>query len=353
MKKIAVIGANGQVGTEVCIHLKEIDDFEVIPICRSNSSTAFLRKIGLDCKVVDMEDSEQVREILTDIDIVIDFSYPKGTAKKVREMTRRIISNVLRYAPTDSLFIYMSSIVAFGVHSSSPWVRRHVFSHTPYGALKRYGERVTRFLGLFNRKKIYILRLGQVHGEMQSVGRKMEKEIENRHLSIPFSGNVHSPTVFCSTISEAICSIVKGKEKPGRYTLVSNPEPTWRELYEFYARKEKKDLEITSSGYLGYRSNLFDMKSIISSFMKRNREFIAAQILKLFPNLELRLSGKYWIKKAEDEISKNPILKITKPRVFLGSPPGKRLKHISKTDLSKESESEIIQKRLKNIFSED
>ena len=54
MKKIGIIGANGQVGTEVCIHLSEIDNFEVIPICRSNSSTAFLRKIGLNCKVAYM-----------------------------------------------------------------------------------------------------------------------------------------------------------------------------------------------------------------------------------------------------------------------------------------------------------
>ena len=352
MKKIAIIGANGQVGTEVCIHLKEIDDFEVIPICRSNSSTAFLRKLGLNCKVADMEDPEQAKEMLIDIDIVIDFSYPKGTAQKVRKITRRIISNVLRYAPTDSSFVYMSSIVAFGVHSSSPWVRRHVFSHTPYGALKRYGERVTRFLGILNRKKVYILRLGQVHGEIQSVGRKMEKEIGNSHLSLPFSGNVHSPTVFCSTISEAIYSIVIGKEKPGRYTLVSNPEPTWRELYEFYARKVKKDLKITSSGYLGYKSNYFDIKSILFSFAKRNREFIAAQILKLFPNLELRLSGKYWIRKAEDEISKNPIFKVIKPKVYLGSPPGKRLKYISKNDLSTETESGIIKKKLESIFPE-
>ena len=105
----------------------------------------------------------------------------------MREMTRKIISNALRYTPLDSSFIYMSSIVAFGVHSSSPWVRRHVFTHTPYSALKRYGERVTRFIGLLNRKKVYILRLGQVHGEMQSVGRKMRKEIENKYLSLPFA----------------------------------------------------------------------------------------------------------------------------------------------------------------------
>jgi nucleoside-diphosphate-sugar epimerase len=173
MKKIAIIGANGQVGTEVCIYLSGVDNFEVIPICRSDSSAVFLRKLGLNCNISDMEDPVQAKETLKDIDIVVDLSYPKGTARRVREITRKIISNVLRFSPPDSSFIYMSSIVAFGVHSSSPWVRRHVFSHTPYGALKRYGERVTRLLGLLNRKKIYILRLGQVHGEMQSVGRKI------------------------------------------------------------------------------------------------------------------------------------------------------------------------------------
>lgn len=353
MKKLGVIGANGQVGTEVCIYLSEMENFEVVPVCRSDSSTAFLRKLGLNCKVGNMEDPEQAKEILKDIDVVIDFSYPKGTAQRVREMTRKSISNVLRFSPPDSSFIYMSSIVAFGVHSSSPWVRRHVFSHTPYGALKRYGERVTRFMGLLNRRKVYILRLGQVHGEMQSVGRKMRKEIEKKYLSLPFSGNVHSPTVFCSTISEAISSIVSGREAPGRYTLVSNPEPTWRELYDFYAREEKKDLKITSSGYLGYKSNFFDMGSVISSFAKRNREFISSLILKFFPKLELRLSGKYWIKNAEEEINKNPIYEIITPKVFLGSPPGKRLKYISESDLSRESISGNINKKLGKLFSED
>ena len=69
MKKIGVIGANGQVGTEVCIYLSEMENFEIVPVCRSDSSTAFLRKLGLNCKVGNMEDPEQAKEILKDIDM--------------------------------------------------------------------------------------------------------------------------------------------------------------------------------------------------------------------------------------------------------------------------------------------
>ena len=37
MTTIGVIGANGQVGAEVCLFLSEMEGIEVVPICRTEA----------------------------------------------------------------------------------------------------------------------------------------------------------------------------------------------------------------------------------------------------------------------------------------------------------------------------
>jgi len=46
--KLAVVGANGKVGTELCFLLK--DEIEVVPIVRNRLGAIFLNHNGFNCK---------------------------------------------------------------------------------------------------------------------------------------------------------------------------------------------------------------------------------------------------------------------------------------------------------------
>ena len=45
MKRIAILGANGQVGTEVCLRLKDVDGIEVGPIARNVTENIYERHL--------------------------------------------------------------------------------------------------------------------------------------------------------------------------------------------------------------------------------------------------------------------------------------------------------------------
>ena len=48
MITIGIIGANGQVGTEVCLFLSQMDDIRVVPICRTDRAVSYLERYGLN-----------------------------------------------------------------------------------------------------------------------------------------------------------------------------------------------------------------------------------------------------------------------------------------------------------------
>ena len=64
MPAIAVVGANGQVGTEVCLCLAQMKEVRLIPIVRTKLSAAFLEQCGLECQVGSMQDVEEAKRLL-------------------------------------------------------------------------------------------------------------------------------------------------------------------------------------------------------------------------------------------------------------------------------------------------
>ena len=84
MKRIGIIGANGQVGSEVCLFLTLRNDVEVVPICRTEIASSFLRRCGLACRHGRASDRADAERLLADLDLIADFSLPTGSASEVR-----------------------------------------------------------------------------------------------------------------------------------------------------------------------------------------------------------------------------------------------------------------------------
>ena len=72
MHTIAVIGANGQVGSEVCLFLSLYGDIKVFPISRTRLGSAFLRICGLSCRHGSVADTVYAPALLEGCDVVVD-----------------------------------------------------------------------------------------------------------------------------------------------------------------------------------------------------------------------------------------------------------------------------------------
>ncbi|MGH8211171.1 MAG: NAD(P)H-binding protein, partial [Steroidobacteraceae bacterium] len=86
MLKVGIVGANGQVGAELCLLLAARKDIELIAICRSRSGSAFLRWHGIACRHGRVADQADAARLLSDCDIVVNSSLASGTPAEIRRI---------------------------------------------------------------------------------------------------------------------------------------------------------------------------------------------------------------------------------------------------------------------------
>lgn len=350
MKKIGIIGANGQVGLEVSLFLSLMGDVEVIPICRTEFSSVILRRLGFGCRHGSLHHPEEAKRLLADCDLVVDLTFPSGLLPQVRAATRAIVRNGIRFAPRNAAFVYGSTIMAFGMPQGMSRVRRCFWAHTPYGAVKRHGERRALLWGRLRRKKVYVLRLGQVHGELQSVSRGILRELDDEAICLPAGGDVPSPTVFCFSVAETLRAIAWEKESPGRYTLVSAPQWSWKEIYDHYAARKGVRVRLSAAPEGPPRDAKWWVACKAADFARRHREFIAAQVLPFWPGLELRVMGKFWCSSAAREIVEVRQSQGIYPRVLIGSVPGRRLRSLSDSRKTMEPLAREVREAFSSVF---
>ena len=74
--RIAIIGANGQVGTELCLYLDLMGICEPIAIARSEYGTILLWRLGIQCRHGDLSRTEGAERLIADCDAILE-SMPK------------------------------------------------------------------------------------------------------------------------------------------------------------------------------------------------------------------------------------------------------------------------------------
>ena len=328
MKTIAILGANGQVGTEVCLFLKNMVDYKIIPICRSVSSAFILKKFNFEIRYGDISNPDEAKNLLFDCDYIVDFTLPSGSCSEIKDVTRKIIINSIQFGRSRGSYIYASTIMAFGMPMESKYFKHHVLSKTVYGYSKRYGEKLVAKLCKKYKKRFYILRLGEVHGAIQRVSKKIIQELKNEPTLIP--DNI-SYTVFTFTIAEAIKNIIDEKESPGGlYTLVSKPEWTWKEVHEYYCKKAGINPEIKIV-FTAEENILKRIKAKVIKLLNNNAQLISSYVISYFPVLEKLIAGIYYCKKAKNDINRkyDYFYSPFKDKFYIGKIPGKRMNLLS------------------------
>lgn len=232
MTRIAILGANGQVGAELCLLLSKHDDVEVVPVCRNRFGSAFLRYHGVRCRHGLIADPAQARELIGDCDVIVNLALATGglLPRVAREVNRTIIEHCIKYAPPRAKIIYSSSRLVYGDSTET----RRIRWRNPYGQEKLKGERDARRTGRREGREIYILRLGVTCGDLQDVTACIREQIEAGPVIFPAQDR-HSDTVYTATIADAVLVIAAGKERPGTYDLMNKPQWSWREVYEYEA----------------------------------------------------------------------------------------------------------------------
>lgn len=304
MITVGVLGATGQVGTEVCLFLKTYAQINVVAISRSEVGTALLKRLDITCRIGVLGTDEEIAALLKDCDVVIDFAAIISTsAETYKKFYYNNITKVLKNTPKNTKYIFVSTINAFGMGSNFNKAKYYFIPHTLYAITKRYAENLTRKLGKKYGKETYIFRLGHVHGFLQRVSEETMKLIATPYKAFHYP-NTPSYTVFCFTIAEAIVNIAENKEKTGTYTVVSTPAWSWEEVLKYYALPNQElNIKLIPIEKRGILQNIVSgIKNSLMSFIVKYRETFRANILAHYPDLENKIRRDMLQKKANAQI---------------------------------------------------
>jgi nucleoside-diphosphate-sugar epimerase len=229
MKRVAILGANGQVGTEVSLRLHSVEGIEVVPIARNVSGSAFLRLNGMECRHGRISDPAEAQDLVGDCDVVVNLALNNSGIPRVdRQINRQIVRNVVTAAKPGAPIIFASTIIVY-----APAMK--FWFPDSYGLEKLIAERMFRRLCRGSQHPAFVFRLGHVMGELQNITRKICGEIRSGKVALPHEGSCASNTVFTSTIVEAIVQVALASPTPGTFDLITSPQWSWLDVYRYYA----------------------------------------------------------------------------------------------------------------------
>jgi len=299
MKTIGIIGGNGQVGSEVSLFLSQRPDIRVIPISRSVYGSTLLRHCGLECRHGTLSTAIEARRLLEGCDLVTDFSAPHGNPQDVPKMIAANIVSAMENSPDAKQYVYISSHSIFR-HTANQARYRY------YPRAKLYGEQVARKTGRAAKKEVYVLRLGMVHGLLQSVSHEYMSQLREEEAILP---NLPSLVVFCFSVAEALVNIANHKEFPGTYTLVSVPAWRQEEVHAYYCHlaglESRTRTEAVHPPTFGQslRRIVLEIAAPIWREILSERELIEGFLLRFMPDLARRFRSKYHVSQAASEFA--------------------------------------------------
>lgn len=314
---ICVLGANGQVGLEVCIFLSDLTNVRVTPVTRTQYGSALLRRLGMDCRHGRLAVEAEAKSLLKGATLVVNFGWPTNTIGKMNEIYRQI-RNAIRQSPAGAPYIFISTLAVFCLDPSNPQI-------TAYRLSKRWAEQVAIREGRKTGHPVYVLRLGQVHGPLQSVSRLMVREFRSETAKVPA---VDSYVVFTYSIAEALANIAAGRATPGVYSLVAHPPWRWPEVHAYYSRWTGIKSEAVEEPLRpGASSPLIRMSKTLREFfgneIHRQREMAEFLGTALFPQKLRRLRLAHYRKQAAAQIGQLRALQPWRPYGQKVSIPGR------------------------------
>jgi nucleoside-diphosphate-sugar epimerase len=297
--KLAILGANGQIATEVAMYLSGRDDVQMCGFTRSRYGTILLDLLGIPSFVIDFANiTAENKALLADVDAVVDCTYPAGQQQKLAGLIESNAAAVMKCMKRGATYIHSSSISAFGMPIDSTQLRDYRFARTSYARTKRSAEKCLSQLAQRHGVRACHLRLGQVHGVLQSVTGQFKGLIEQGQIVSTGNTASTSTTVFCHAVAEAFLCAARGDFNDGSVTtVVSQAQWTLETLFDVYRDITGTSFSVTYVGESQHQSR----DGLIARLIRLGTPFrnvLESQVLPLIPGVVPKLKGQYRMQSA-------------------------------------------------------
>lgn len=230
--------------------------------------------------------------------------------------------------------------------------KNYFLPHTIYAYTKRYGERLAVRTGKGVGKQTYIFRLGHVHGLLQRVSQETRLLVRGHWQRFEYP-DTPSYTIFCHTIAEGLLSTARGGERPGIYTLISDPAWTWREVLNYYVEPGNRiEVDLWPAGA---RAGAFGraaaaLRSRVMQSLNDYRETIRTNVLRRLPSVERRAAARLYTRRAAQQIQEFQNQSVYRPQgIHEGVFPGPRLSGISDSRISMAEKTDQVRGMLQRL----
>ena len=300
--KIVLLGANGQVASEVAILLHGLPGVEVVPVSRTRNGSAFLRSRGVPVMHGSITDSVQARILLSGAGVVANFALASGLGRTIVDANHSIIQASIDHAEPTARIVFFSTLAIHGIFGP-----RGERTQNAYGDLKLRNEKYFTRAVARSGNLGFILRLGHVCGEEQNITHLIRSEIASGDVLIDDLERA-SNTTHVVAIAEALLAIAEGRAKTaGRYDLVNQPQWSWRQVYEYESLKTGRTLVIRRAevAQIGRQPLLRRaMSSVLTAVDRLGIKPVLERVLPYLPTAVVeRIKLNHSIKAARQEIA--------------------------------------------------
>lgn len=238
--KVGIVGGNSQVATEIAFYFREWGH-DVRPIVRNPLAAAFLERHGFACATADPTDGTEIADALDAVDAVVlaghapPYSDGIDDPRIARATNEAMIDCAVTRTASDVPFIYFSTISAYGNDFYTEGA-----SWRLYAREKRHLEQYTLEKCKSSNKMGYPLRLGLVIGANQNRTHRIRRALSESDsntgtVRVAITADNHSNVVHAATVAEAIERCAVDRPDPQVYTVLNEPQWSWRETLAWHA----------------------------------------------------------------------------------------------------------------------
>ena len=242
--RIAVLGANGQVGGDVMLLLRTMG-VSAWGAARSSRGSAFLRLNGIETRHGDPAEPEAATRLMADATVIANLALAIGTPAEMREGNEAIIRTTMEQMPPTATYVFFSTQVANPTCRPEDQPARL----SDYGREKRRNERQVARLADKLGRRFLVVRLGHFTGPLQGLSRNIGQAVRTGPIQLPALDRLANVTDSRS-IAEMLAAIAHGAPIGNSGPLdLADPHPrTWRDVLDAEAARQGVTLQIEQSG---------------------------------------------------------------------------------------------------------
>jgi len=262
-------------------------------------------------------DHEGLRKIFKQCQRVVDFRYPSGKVVDIRRNIGLYIRTALSMMEPGTSYIYMSSIMAYGMPADSQAVRLFRIPRNTYSFLKRKAEKEVFSFGKKRGVFVSVFRLGQVHGAIQAVSKEFRSKLSADRVCSNGSVESLANTVFAHEVGDAIVDSDMDKIQNRTVTLVSRPQWTLAMLHGWYQKM------YGGSAILDYKGSVSRLKKgpLAWRLFSSSRDLLETYLLLPLPFEMSVIKGWYRVKSVKVDLLQDPADQVPELFHLLGASP--------------------------------